>query len=372
VEKPTWTPLTSRRWAIRSFVILLLCALGSFDAYKHFHDATAGGREALLRFIPSDSNATLFVDFAELRSSPFAAELYKWIPKLGTDPEYTQFIHDTGFDYERDLQRLAITSAGAGSNSFFLGVAQGNFDRQRIENYATRIGSRGHGSGIDFFSVPLEEKSSTLYFAFLNDSRILVTDSPNVTDLARPTIENSDSREWKTHFVRLAGSPLFMVVRQSPGSMNILGSQASSGFQSPQLSALLAQLQWITVAGKPDGGALKIVAEGESISEQTIRQLADLLNGMLLMAQAGLNGSPVRQQLDPQVRDAYLELARSADVSRIDRGDTKSVRVVIDVAPAFLEVAGHALPRRVPNETPASAHPEDTKPAKRSRSKPNR
>ena len=371
MEKPTHRSRISRRWALTSAAILVVCALVSLDAYKRFHDATAGGREALLRFIPSDSNATLFIDFQELRNSPFAAELYKWIPKLKTDPEYAQFIQDTGFDYERDLQRMAITSAGLAGNSFFLAAAQGNFDRQRIENYATRIGRRGHSNGIDFFSVPLGEKSGTVSFTFLNNSRIAITDSLNVAELAGPTIENSDSREWKAHFVRLAGSPLFVVVRQSPASLNILGSQTSSGFQSPQLSALLAQLQWITLAGKPDGAALKIVAEGESSSEQTIRQLADVLNGMLLLAQAGLNGSPVRQQLDPRVRDAYLELVRNADVSRIDRGDTKSVRVVIDVTPAFLELAGNALPRRVPNETPASAHPEATKPAKRSRSKPN-
>jgi hypothetical protein len=39
-----------------------------------------------------------------------------------------------------------------------------------------------------------------------------------------------------------------------------------------------------------------------------------------------------------------LELIKGADVSRFDRGETKSVRVVFDVTPKLLEAATIAVP----------------------------
>jgi hypothetical protein len=121
--------------------------------------------------------------------------------------------------------------------------------------------------------------------------------------------------------------------------------------QSPQLAALLDQLLWITIAGKPEGDRLRVVTEGECPADATARQLSDFLNGALILAQAGLNGPQVRQQLDPQAREAYLEILKGADISRIDRGETKSVRVVFDITPKLLAAAGTASPS-VPQQPP--------------------
>jgi hypothetical protein len=66
------------------------------------------------------------------------------------------------------------------------------------------------------------------------------------------------------------------------------------------------------------------------------------------MAQAGLNGPRIRTQLEPQSREAYLEILKTADVSRIDRRETKSIRLVFDVSPSFLAAAHNALPLAAP------------------------
>jgi hypothetical protein len=86
-----------------------------------------------------------------------------------------------------------------------------------------------------------------------------------------------------------------------------------------------------------------------------VRQLADLLNGVLVLAQAGLNGPRTRRELDPLAREAYLEMLRGADVSRIDRGETKSVRLLFDVTPKFLAAARAAV--LVAPATPSNAQP---------------
>jgi hypothetical protein len=43
--------------------------------------------------------------------------------------------------------------------------------------------------------------------------------------------------------------------------------------------------------------------------------------------------------MDPQTREAYLELLQSTEVTSMDRGTTKSVRVVLSVTPKFLAIA---------------------------------
>src|SRR6266852_70924 len=177
-----------------------------------------------------------------------------------------------------------------------------------------------------------------------SQAEVALTDAGGLPAFLAPLPNSTDAREWRERFTREAGSPVFAVIRQDAAAGSALASRPPGGFQSPQLSALLDQLQWITLAGKPQDNALRIVAEGECTSEQTARQLADLLNGVLVLAQAGLSSPKTRQQLDPRIRDAYLELIKGADVSRFDRGETKSVRVVFDVTPRLLEAATIAVP----------------------------
>src|SRR5260370_20711413 len=105
--------------------------------------------------------------------------------------------------------------------------------------------------------------------------------------------------------------------------------------RSPQLSALLDQLQWITIAGKPDGDRMRVVAEGECNADATAQKLSDLLNGILVLAQAGLNDSKTRKQLDPAAREAYLELVKEPDASQIDRVETKTARLELYGTPTL-------------------------------------
>jgi len=353
--------MTKRSRTLVSVAILLAASLIGLDAYRRWHDSAAGGRDALLAAMPADASAVVFADLADLRRSSFAAEFYNWIPKNTADADYAQFLRETGFDYERDLDRAAIAVIKSGNGTKLLALAEGRFDRKKIEAYAAKSGARENRGGREIFSVPLND-ARKISFSFLSKDKVAFTDEGDLAALLAPMPASPDVREWRERFTREAGSPIFAVIRQDAGSGNPLASQAPGGFQSPQLSALLDQLQWITLAGKPLDNALRIVAEGECTSEQTTRQLADFLNGILVMARAGLNGPQTRQQLDPRIRDAYLELIKGADISRLDRGDTKSVRIIFDVTPKILEAALVAAPAAP--AVPDAANPKQTPAAK--------
>jgi hypothetical protein len=336
--------MNKRRWALGIAAISLAVCLALLDAYWRWHDAGSSTRDFVLSAMPPDASAVLFADFAELRGTLFATAFYNWIPKNQVDPEYAQFLRETGFDYERDLDRVAIAVIKNEKESKLFAAAEGRFDRKKIEAYASRSGTRETRSGREILTVPLSDSARKISFAFLGKEEVALTDAGDLAAFLAPVPNSTDAREWRERFTREAGSPVFAVIRQDAAAGTALASRTPGGFQSPQLSALLDQLQWITLAGKPQDSALRIVAEGECTSDQTTRQLADLLNGVLVLAQTGLSTPKTRQQLDPHIRDAYLELIKGADVSRFDRGETKSVRVVFDVTPKLLEAATIAVP----------------------------
>jgi hypothetical protein len=340
MKRRTWVGLAA---------MFVLCA-GIFFGYRKWGAPSGTSRDDLLGLLPTDATAIFFADFDDLRHAPFLAELYAWAPKPQADADYAQFVKETGFDYERDLHRVGVAIQNRGQDSALIAILDGEFDRQKIPAYALKAGSSTKTGGREIFSVALSGSSKRISFTFLTKDRIALTNDANLSIFLEAKKRTEDAVNWRVRFERLAGSPVFAVIRQDAAAGAALAAQAPGGLRSPQLSALLDQLQWITVAGKPENDRLRVAAEGECTAESTARQLADMLNGVVILAQAGLNDAKTRQQLDPAARAAYLELLHGADISKLDRGDTKSVRLVLEITPAILEAA-----RRAPLATPGSA-----------------
>lgn len=342
-------------WIVGAVAVALVIGASLFYGYQRWSNSADETRNEMLARLPSDASTVLFLDFDALRQSPFLAELYKWAPQAKVDADYTQFLQATGFNYERDLNRIAIAVLDRAPESMLFAVADGKFDRKKISRYALQTGTRESRNGREIFSAPLSGSSHKITFTFLRSDRIALTNGPAGLELPSPTSSDSDAQAWRERFRRLAGSPIFAVMRQNGGIGSVLSAQAPGGLRSPQLSGLIDQLEWITVAGKPDGDRLRVVIEGESASDAPARQLSDVINGLLVIAQAGLSEPKMRQQLQPDAREAYLEILKSADVSQIDRGQTKSVRLVFDLTPQFLEAARAAMPSTSATPIPAKS-----------------
>ena len=330
-----------RLWISTALGMILVSGIALYSA-RRWGATRASPRASLLAALPSESSTVLFIDLADLRSSRFFAEFSKWVPQQKLDPEYLQFERDTGLDFERDLDRVAIALLHRGQQTTFFAVADGKLDREKIESYLGHSGVREKLNGRDVFTMPKNSGSQSIWITFLQKQRIAATDDPRLNGFVTERLDSEEGRQWQTRFDRLAGSPAFTVIRQDAAPGTLLASNGLAGLQSPQLSALLDQLQWITVAGKPENDNLRVVAEGECTSDSIARQLAEVLNGILVLSQAGLNGPQIREKLQPKSRDAYLEILRGSDVSRIDRGETKSVRLLFDVTPRFLEAVRDA------------------------------
>ncbi len=335
--------MKKRTWIGLAAVVVVLGAV-AFFGYRKWGVQDGAAREEALALMPTDAIAILFADLDELRQAPFIARLYAWAPKPQADADYAQFLKETGFDFERDLERITIAVEKRGQDSTLFAILDGKFERQKISAYAWKDGSAVKTGGREIFSVPVSGNAKKISFAFLSNDRIALTNDSNLADFLDAKKRTEDVSQWRARFERLAGSPVFAIIRQDSAVGAALAAQAPGGLRSPQLSTLLDQLQWITLAAKPENDRLRVVAEGECTAEATARQLVDVMNGVVILAEGGLNDAKTRQQLDPAMREAYLELLKSADVSKIDRGDTKSVRLVFEITPGFLEAARKAAP----------------------------
>lgn len=350
---------------VAALVSAAVLAAGIYFSYKRWAVTRGDSRASLLHSLPADASAVIYADFAELRQGEFLNSVSNWSAGATTDAEYKQFVKQTGFDYERDLDRVGIAVMNRGETRNYFVLADGNFDREKIEDYLRKNGTSEQRAGREIFHYATPNSNPSLSLAerwisivFLSDRRLSLTDVPDSPVELEASQRNAGHAEWTQRFERLAGTPVFALIRQDAAIGALLNNQAPGGLRSPQLAQILNQLLWVSIAGKPEGKDFRAVIEGECPNEATMRQLSDFMNGITIMAGAGLNDSKLRQRMDPAEREAYLQLLNSVDVMKLDRGTSKSVRVTFVVTPEIwgkLAQAALTKPEVAPTEKANSA-----------------
>src|SRR5260370_4558576 len=185
----------SKKIALLSTIAFLLIA--GFLVTLHFSRDSAGfARQHLLQLLPSDATAVIFVDLDQLRASPFLAKLYAWAPQPSADSEYAQFVHDTGFSYERDLKRLVVAISNHGSTTDLFAIADGEFDRKKIEAFLNRNGKSSQQGNWNVFRLNATTNEKPLSFAFLANDRIAFRDFQNLSAVLSTAPRYRSQAEW--------------------------------------------------------------------------------------------------------------------------------------------------------------------------------
>jgi hypothetical protein len=343
--------LIRNKLVVGLLILAVSCVSGWLYFHSHGRDAESA-REELLRNLPADSTSVVYLDLQELRSSVFLSQILSWAPRPQMEEEYGKFVQATGFDYERDLGRVGIAFSGSAQSPKTMAVAEGKFDRKKIESYSAHFGTLKTANGKTIYAVSLSNPPRTAYFTFLRDDQVAICNDASCFFQASGRSLNSE--EWREHFLRMAGTPLFALMRQDSQLLTGLSQRTPGGYRSPQLATLLGQLQWVSVGAKPEGDQLRVVADGETSNETVVRQLNDMFSGLLILAQAGLDDPKSRKQLDPKLREAYAGLLKSAEVQKLDRGTSKSVRLIFEITPQLLESAKSASAADPPEKAPSA------------------
>jgi len=155
-----------------SIAVLLVVVIGVF-AYRHWHlNDGQGEREKMLSLMPEDASTVAYVDLAQLRATPVLAALFRWAPKPTIEDDYGKFLQGTGFNYETDLDRVALAIRREPHEMPAFAVAEGRFDRKKIESYASQYSSLKTANGKTLFAIPLNGWNRKVFFTFLRSDQI--------------------------------------------------------------------------------------------------------------------------------------------------------------------------------------------------------
>jgi len=338
--------LPSSRTKIAMIVVLILVLI-AVGAGAYFYSrvskpltgpaAISGPPPGVLTLIPSNAPIVAFLDAQALRTtqnSALEAVGSIMLPTPQQDPDYTQFVKSTGFDYSRDLDRAAIamwptsfdaTANQSGDNPTFA-IADGRFDQQRIDAYAVRVG--GHSIthlNATIYEVPGKPPIS---FEFLSATRVALASGKNATSLLTNSAPSPRDPAMQSRIDRVAGAPLFAVARTDH-----LPDSLYSGFQnSPQLLGYVRSIRAITLAGQPQGNNLNLTIDGQSNSLKNAVEIATLLNGFRMMGSVALKDPKERGDMTAQQADFLSELLAKVKVSPQDQW----VRLSIALTPKML------------------------------------
>lgn len=334
-------PLSSTQRALIA-VAAIVCLAGAglgFYLYRQrvpLPTANRGSAPDLLSQLPADAPAIAYVDMAKLRrlqDSPLAAILGLTSPGPQSDRAYAEFVRATGFDYTRDLDRVAIafwptnltTPSGSIGENRVLAIASGRFDEQKIKAYALRTGKTVSRGAQTLYDVP---GNPPISFAFLSATRIALASGNNAEDLVVGPTSGERDQAMQARIARVAGAPIFAAARTD----NLPSSFYTNFGSSPQLERLARSVRGISLAGQPDGEKLKMALDAESDSMANALQLATLLDIVRMGASMALNDPKTRRQMTKEQATFLTALVNQIRVNRQD----KWVRLTLVITPEML------------------------------------
>ena len=289
----------------------------------------------LIHQLPAGASAVIFADVTALRAAPIGKELAGLAPTSAQDPEYTRFIRSTGFDYSRDLDRVALALWPKSSPTTVVAIAQGKFNEARIERYALRTGKVVKHGRWEIYEVPEANPPRTVRFVFLSPAEIVLADGPGISAVLGSARDRLDP-EMSQRVAKVAAAPIYAVAR-TPDLAKDIGIDET---HSAQLAHLLQSIHHITVAGLPAGRNLKVAAFAECDSTLDAFQLSTALEGLVWMGRAALADPKTQQQIGSQW-PALDALLKAADISH----DSNFVRLHVQITPQILRAAVSSAPQ---------------------------
>lgn len=348
-----------------AFFILafLLLAAASYFLLVRSPAENSGPVPDLVALAPREAEWIAFLDLVAWRSSPMLEQLRKLAPAVQEDPEYRSFVNETGFDYVRDLDRavlalLPVPSTGAPMSGSYqpLAIAEGRFHRDRITTRALRNGSRENHQGQEVLVVrePSAQRASGpaaghVLVTFLTANRIALADAGEnagsaararslILEVARPQSSASLS-PLAQRVARVSGAPFFLV-GQTAALQQFNQVLKRAGPLAAQAAELLSNIDWLTVAARPEQDRIRVSILSECKSAWQATQLGLLLDGLLVLARSAMRDPQTRKGLS--ARDLEQLEAVLATVYVETRGEVVELRLEVSAEALALVAAGSA------------------------------
>jgi hypothetical protein len=231
-----------RPWHIAVLLILLGGAAVVWLAWRGRAEYS-GGR--LLDLLPRNEAVQLYIDADQLRATGLLDSLAG--SEGSEEPDYRQFVTDTGFDYRKDLSAVAASFV---NGEVYL-AASGRFDQKRLADYARA--QHGECSG-SLCWMPSSRPNRYISFVPLSGHVLALAQTADPRGVSRigppktPTTEKPSAPLW----ISAPGSA-FRDLSGLPDGSHILSPLADA--QKASFSVRGDQIQLDAVCASPDMAA---------------------------------------------------------------------------------------------------------------------
>lgn len=320
-----------------------LCAIGvllmTFGIFRHAATAHASPVPELFSALPAGAPTLAYIDLAAIRASSFYQRRPDKGPIAIPNQDYSDFMRSTGFDFEKDLERVVVASWPPDSPNGprkSVAIAEGRFDRAKLRDYAMRKGKLDHQQGREVFIFPGNDPRTTNAITFLDDRRIALVAGSSVAPVFESNF-NAAGDPVRDRAARLDGAAAFVITHVPPLPDNA-GAGAPGG---AQFLTLARSVQWLTFAARPEGDNLRVSLEGECDNASDAAQVKTALELMRMFGRAGLEGQKNKQSMNPATLAMLENMLSGADVTQA----AERVRILVEVTPDVWNLGSPAKPQ---------------------------
>jgi len=310
------------------------------------------------RLLPG-ADGFLYIDYGWVRrvnGKPFNPVVH--------DPEYEQFIQETGFDYERDLDAVAFAihfpenwpgkgTGGSAPEPRFSEVFVGHFDAARCSAYLKRTAkSIETYNSVDIYTIPIYGR--TFRVAILGVDTVAASnhEDPAVIRgmvdrsrrLASPFAGPALLRRYYKR-VQLA-SPIWLITHVEPTAPDF--EALATVFPKPADLVVSASFNPLHLPLRT--GVLHLRAEASAANDEDARNITDKLNVFLAMFH-GAETSVGTVGTDPDVRAFFDSLQVKQEDSRAILLATLPTGVFHKLAESPDQLPAMAAPAAQPQQT---------------------
>jgi hypothetical protein len=271
----------------RRNIIVVVVVLAALAAVAALLLLRRGRPPQAPRLLPT-ADAYFYIDLSPLRT----AGLFKNAP-ANIDPDYAQFVSDTGFQFERDLDQAAfavhLPQAAADSRTppetRYSEVFVGRFDGAKLAAYLRRTAesSRPYGNTL-IYSIPLPGR--TLRVAVLSKTMVASSNAESafaiqeIIDRHAETFTGRGPGLLRRYYHHVPVASLAWAVARTASA----GQQGNARFVLPGGFDLFFPPETVIVAAVRYFGSVEVRADAFTHTQEEAQRISDQLNALLALA----------------------------------------------------------------------------------------